>query len=82
MKNGKHYPLFMHLCWFLNSIRLFKISAYLRYLVFAIVFNGGETLWVNSYDNPDEVGYNGWVEWPGFGVLAFVKRDGQPQFEW
>ena len=36
-----------------------------------------------SYNNPREVGYEGWIELPLFGVIAFIRVDTHDlQFDW
>lgn len=74
------YPHFMRLCWWLTEHRLAPVAAGLRWAAYMI--GDGEHLLIKDYDDPANVGYRGWVEKPGLGVVAFVKLDGSLQFMW
>lgn len=87
MASDIRYPFFMHLCWFLNTLRLYGLAAGLRWWVCNTTTMAGKfltpppLLW-KHYDHPEEVGYRGWVEHAKHGVLAFVRMDDSLQFMW
>lgn len=76
-------PLFLSFCHLLNDLHLYKVAALLRRIVYDIPTLTGRPIYRHYYGSPEAVGgYLGWDEVRGFGPLAFVKTNGELQFEW
>lgn len=81
----QRYPFFMRLCWLLNSLRLFPVSAALRFVAYQsarLIPAWRCGLTGHDYGNRQEVGYIGWVEHSRLGVLLFIDLDSQFQYLW
>lgn len=77
------YPLFMHVCWFLTDIGLVKVSGWLRRAAHNhVAVSRTGAFEYGTYQNPDQIGYKGWLDLDGFGTVAFERLDGTLQYEW
>lgn len=73
-------PLFQRFCYRLNDLRLYRVSAALRWCAWKLA---GHQIITETYDEPSHVGgYRGWLETKRAGVLAFIKDNGELQFKW
>lgn len=70
--------MFLHFCHTLNSLGLSVIAAFLRRCVSLFLVS----LTIRYYQNPEQVGYAGWIESPRVGVLAFIRADHTVQWRW
>ena len=68
--------MFNDVCQLLNLIYLRHVSALLRMIAFRFL-----TTSRTYYNNPSEVGYQGWVE-SKIGTLAFIRADDTLQWVW
>lgn len=71
--------MFNTLCFWLNVVRLSWLVAVLRvvlHMLFAPVATEAR------YDDPARVGYQGWIEVPILGVLAFRRLNGALLYRW
>ncbi|MBZ0287843.1 MAG: hypothetical protein K8I30_09535 [Anaerolineae bacterium] len=69
------------LCYRFNALRLFRLSAFVRWLTVKVcrqaVVRG-----IYSAAAQHTSGYSGWLEVPHLGCLAFEREDGSIQYRW
>lgn len=80
MNEIKRVPLFQQVCYLLNSMHLYGVSAALRWLAWRSSY---PALAYSFYEKPELVcGYQGWYWHRRLGIIAFVTPEGALQFKW
>lgn len=71
--------MFNTICFYLNRAGLSRLAALVRLLLHMLF------AWASverQYTTPSNVGYQGWVELPHIGPLAFRRMNGRLLYRW